>query len=289
MSNNEYEVDVRDIEYQRQGTKPWLARIYQPKGTGPFPTIVDGHGGAWHNGDRTNNAGIDRALAAEGIVVAAIDFRQPPEAGYPASVCDINLAIRWLKAHAEEFKGTTSVGAFGNSSGGHQVVLSALRPRHAAYSALPLPNRSDIDASLAYVIAGWPVICPLYRFRFAKELNREEHIKAHIEYWKTEEAMAEGSPQTIIDQGEPVVLPPILMLLKANDKNHPLEMQERFIASYRKHAGSIEVHTFENLPEHRMVPSPSQPETVRLIDTITAFIRRQRAPLIEKSPSSAFV
>lgn len=275
MKNQDFEIDERDVEYQRLSGKPWRARIYQPKGTGPFPTIVDVHGGAWHNGDRTNNAGIDRALAARGILVAALDFRQPPEAGYPASICDINLAVRWLKAHAAEFNGTTTVGAFGNSSGGHQVVLCALRPRHADYLALPLPGHPEIDASLAYVIAGWPVICPLYRFHFAKEFNRQEHIQAHIDFWRTEEAMAEGSPQKIIEKGEQVDLPPILFLLKANDKNHPLEMQERFIASYRKRGGAIEAHTFDGLPEHRMVPSPAQPETMRAIETITGFIRRQ--------------
>ena len=274
-TNIEYEVEERDVEYQRQAGKPWLARIYQPKGSGPFPTIVDVHGGAWHNGDRTNNAGVDRALAAKGVVVAALDFHQPPEAGYPASICDVNLAVRWLKAHAAEFNGMTAVGAFGNSSGGHQVVLSALRPRHAAYATLPLPNHPEIDASIAYVIAAWPVICPLYRFRFAKEFNREEHIKAHIEYWGNEDAMAEGSPQTILDKDEKVELPPILFLMKANDKNHPLEMQERFIASYRKRGGAIEVDTFDGLPEHRMVPSPSEPETMRFIDIVSAFIRRQ--------------
>jgi acetyl esterase/lipase len=275
VTNNEYEVDERDVEYQQQGGKPWLARIYQPKGTGPFSTIIDVHGGAWHNGDRTNNAGIDRALAAKGMVVAALDFRQPPEAGYPASICDINLAIRWLKAHAAEFNGTATVGAFGNSSGGHQVVLSALRPRHLPYSVLPLPNHPEVNASLDYVIAGWPVICPLYRFHFAKEFNREEHIKAHIEYWGTEEAMAEGSPQTVVERDERVDLPPILFLLKANDRNHPLAMQERFMASYRKRGGAIEVHTFDGLPEHRMVPSSDRPETTRLIDTIISFIQRQ--------------
>ena len=274
-NNNEYEVDERDVEYQRQAGKAWLARIYQPKGAGPFPTIVDVHGGAWHNGDRTNNTGVDRALAAKGIVVAALDFRQPPEAGYPASICDVNLAVRWLKAHAAEFNGRATVGAFGNSSGGHQVVLSALRPRHAAYSTLSLANHPEIDASLAYVISAWPVICPLYRFRFAKEFNREEHINAHIEYWRTEEAMAEGSPQSIIENDKQIELPPILYLLKANDKNHPLEMQERFIASYRKRGGAIEVHTFDGLPEHRMVPSPSEPETMRFIEIVSAFIRQQ--------------
>jgi acetyl esterase len=275
--NIEYKLEVRDVEYQRQRDKAWLARIYQPRGTGPFPTIIDVHGGAWHNGDRTNNVGIDQALAAKGIVVAALDFRQPPEAGYPASICDINLAVRWLKAHAAEFNGTTAVGAFGNSSGGHQVVLSALQSRHRAYSTLPLPEHTEADASLRYVIAAWPVIDPLFRFRFAKEFNREEHIKAHIDYWRTEEAMAEGSPQTIIEQDAQIDLPPILMLLKANDRNHPLEMQERFIASYRKRGGTIEVHTFDDLPEHRMVPSPTQPETMRIIDTITGFIWRQSA------------
>ena len=274
-NNTKYEVDERDIEYQSIAGKPWLVRIYQPKGTGPFPTMIDVHGGAWHNGDRMNNAGIDRELASRGILVAAVEFRQPPEAGYPASICDVNLATRWLKAHAAEFDGTARIGAFGNSSGGHQVVLSALRPRHAAYSALPLEKHSDIDASLAYVIAAWPVICPLYRFRFAKELNRQEFIKAHIDYWRTEEAMAEGSPQTIIDHEKPIELPPVLFMLKANDKNHPLEMQERFIASYRKRGGQIEVHTFEGLPEHRMVPSPAQQETMRAMDAITEFVRRQ--------------
>lgn len=275
MNNQLSKVDVRDFEYQKQGGRPWPIRIYQPEGPGPFPTIVDVHGGAWHNGDRMNNAGIDEALAANGVLVGAVEFRQPPEAGYPASICDVNLAVRWLKLHAPEFNGTSAVGAFGNSSGGHQVVLSALRPRHPAYTALPLPDHPEIDAGLGYVIAGWPVIDPLFRFRFAKELNREEHIKAHIDYWGTEERMAEGSPQTIIEKEEGIDLPPILMLLKANDRNHPLEMQERFIAGYRKRGGNIEVHTFEGLPEHRMAPSPSQPETLRVIETMTAFITRQ--------------
>jgi len=292
-TNGKFEVAEQDVEYQSLAGKPWLVRIYQPKGAGPFPTIVDVHGGAWHNGDRNNNGGIDRALAANGILVAAVDFRQPPEAGYPASICDVNLAVRWLKAHAAEFNGTSAVGAFGNSSGGHQVALCGLRPRHANYSSLPLPNHPEIDAVLAYVIAAWPVIDPLFRFRYAKEINNQEHIKAHIEYWRTEEAMAEGNPQTILDRNEQSNLPPLLLLLKANDRNHPLEMQERFIASYRKRGGSIEAHTFDGLPEHRMVPAPSRPETMRFIEIVTAFIRRQTeiqgGRLMEKTKSDPII
>jgi acetyl esterase/lipase len=271
-NNNAYEIEEQDVEYQRLAGKPWLARIYQPKGPGPFPSIIDVHGGAWHNGDRFNNAGVDRALAAKGIVVAALDFRQPPEASYPASLCDVNLAVRWFKAHAAEFNGTATVGAFGNSSGGHQVVLSALRPRHPAYSTLPLGDDGSVDATVNYVIAAWPVICPLYRFRYAKRIDNQQHVQAHIDYWRSEEAMSEGSPQTIVESAEVVELPPVLFLLKQDDKNHPLEMQERFIASYRKRGGAIEVHSFAGLPEHRMVPSPEQPETLRFIDLVSGFI-----------------
>jgi len=273
-SDREFEVHEQDVEYYNQGGKSRLARVYQPKGTGPFPTLVDVHGGAWHNGDRNNNVGIDRALAARGMVVAALDFRQPPEAGYPASICDVNLGVRWLKAHAAEFKGTTTVGAFGNSSGGHLVVLNGLRPGYASYTALELPKHPEINASLAYVIAAWPVIDPLFRFHFAKKSDRQELVSAHLEYWQTEEAMAEGSPQTAVDQDKHVDLPPVLLLLKANDNNHPLEMQERFIASYGKRGGEIEVHTFDGLSEHRIVPSPDKPDSMRLIEAITAFAHR---------------
>ncbi len=273
-TETEFDVEVRDLPYQQLGGQDWLARVYQPVGAGPFPMIVDVHGGAWHNGDRTNNVGMDRALAARGVVVAALDFRQPPQAGYPASIQDVNLGVRWLKANADEFKGMATVGALGNSSGGHQVVLNGMRPRDVRYAALPLAGHPEIDASLACVIAAWPVIDPLYRFRFAEKTGRQELVAAHLEYWGSPEAMAEGSPQTAAEQDAQVELPPILMMLKANDTNHPAEMQERFIASYRKRGGTIEAETFEGLPERRLAPSPDQPETIRAIDMIVAFIRR---------------
>ncbi len=185
----------------------------------------------------------------------------------------MNLAIRWLKAQAREFNGMTKVGVFGNSSGGHQVMLSALRPRHPAYSSAPLQGSSQFDASVAYVIAAWPVICPLYRFQYGQRIANQHHVQAHIDYWGTEAAMSEGSPQTIIDSDEQVELPAILFLLKANDKNHPLEMQQCFIASYKKRGGAIEIHSFDGLPEHRMVPSPSQPDSMRFVEIVSGFIQ----------------
>jgi acetyl esterase/lipase len=95
-----YEVASEDVEYQRIDGEPLLARVYRPRGAGPFPAVVGVHGGAWTSGDRTNNAVIDQALAATGTVVLALDFRIAPRWRYPAAVADVNFGIRWLKAHA---------------------------------------------------------------------------------------------------------------------------------------------------------------------------------------------
>src|ERR1700704_5329426 len=119
------DVVIEDVEYQPIGGEPLRARLYRPKdrvgGAGPFPAVVGVHGGAWTSGDRNNNAAIDQALAAVGVVVLALDLRLAPQAPYPASVADVNFGIRWLKAHSEKLGSRPDwVGAVATSSGGQQ-------------------------------------------------------------------------------------------------------------------------------------------------------------------------
>ena len=44
--------NVEDVEYNRHGGTPLLMRLYCPQGAGPFPIIVELHGGAWCRSDR---------------------------------------------------------------------------------------------------------------------------------------------------------------------------------------------------------------------------------------------
>jgi acetyl esterase len=74
VANVEYEVTVRDVEYAQVDGQSLQARIYQPQGTGPFPSLVDVHGGAWNSGDRLNNEGIAGGRARRGL-----EQRRPPE------------------------------------------------------------------------------------------------------------------------------------------------------------------------------------------------------------------
>jgi acetyl esterase len=254
-----HEFTVDDIEYLSQGDTRLLLRLFQPKAAGPFPLMVDLHGGAWCSQDRTADTMFNEALARSGVVVAALDFRMPPVAGYPASLADINYATRWLKARAGELKVRADrVGMIGISSGAHQAMLAALRPRDPRYAAIPLAGSARVDASVAAVVLVWPVIDPLRRFHHAKRLQAaggkypeqiDRVIPSHLKFWGSEEAMEEGNPVGIVDRGEAIDMPPVLYVQGANDVVHPKADLERFVASYRKRGGELELALYEGEAE----------------------------------------
>ena len=251
------EFTTEDLEYLRHGDRPLLARLFRPRGDGPFPAVVDVHGGAWTNGDRTECQARGEALAAAGLVVAAIDFRHAAD-GYPTSLADINYATRWLKAHASEFRTRPDlIGIAGSSSGGHLAMLSAMRPRDPRYAALTLPGH---DATVRCVVMLWPVINPLSRYRYARRERDAANPPAwvgniperHDTYWTTEAAMAEGNPMLALERGEKVETPPALWIQGRPDPVHdyhdvdssfPGNEPERFVANYRKAGGQIETAT----------------------------------------------
>src|SRR5215472_8378520 len=122
--------DFADVEYLRHGDQPLLARVYKPRGAGPFPALVECHGGAWCMSDRFTEKLRHEAMASNGIVSIALDFRSGDTDPYPASVQDINYAVRWAKHNARTLKTRPDlVGLSGQSSGGHLAMLIAMRPK----------------------------------------------------------------------------------------------------------------------------------------------------------------
>jgi acetyl esterase/lipase len=269
------DVRIEDVEYQRQAGRALLARLYRPSGTGPFPAALQVHGGAWVNKDRTDNDFMARALAESGILVASIDFRMPPEAGYPASLADINLATRWLKARAAEYRSRPDwVGSFGTSSGGHQVLLAAMRPDDPRYNSLPLAEAPDIDAKLAYVISGWGVLDPLLRYNLAKKAGNAELIEHHHQFWGTEAAMSDGNPPFMLERGERCYLPPALVFGGDADEWVPVELMRSFAAAYRKAGGDAELELYPGANHGFMTGKPDAPYAQPALERMKAFIRK---------------
>jgi len=271
-----YDVQVKDVEYRRAGPEAWLARIFQPQGPGPFPALVEVHGGVWGANDRLLDTPMNQVLAASGIVVAAIDFREAPKDPYPASVADVNYATRWLKAHAAEFSADPrTVGLLGGSSGGHLAMLSAMRPRDPRYAVLPLPEAPGVDATAAYVSLHTPIVDPYARYLFAQATKRDDLIAGHLAYFEDVATMQEANPHLILERGEPAALPPTILLQGTADKNVTVAMQEEFAAAYRKAGGSIDFELFPDQP-HYFANTPG-PAADRALGLVKAFVAQQLA------------
>ena len=139
-----FEVEISDRVYLEHQSGSLEATIYQPQGKGPFPGLLDVHGGRWFLNDRSDDHPMNQGLAASGIVVVAADFRLAPDHPYPAQIIDTNYAIRWMKSQAVQLNmDPECVGALGCSSGGHTVALNGMRPRDPRYASLPLPGGED--------------------------------------------------------------------------------------------------------------------------------------------------
>ena len=259
MSSQDFDYTVADFNYVEHADAPQRLRLFMPVGTGPFPFVVDIHGGAWCNGDLKDCESRDLTLVRAGIAVAALNFRHAG-AGYPASSTDINYAIRWLKAHAGKLSlRTDKVGLSGQSSGGHLAMLASMRPNDARYASIPSPEGAKVDATVQCVVMQWPVINPLSRYRNAVRLRDSGNPPAwvgdipsrHELHWKTEATMEEGNPMLILERGEKVPLVPALWIQgRPNDGPHDyrdpvgnqdLNEPERFVRNYRKAGGTIEM------------------------------------------------
>ena len=269
--NATFEVKAFDRIYRSGDGEDWPVRIYQPQGDGPFPVLVDVHGGAWSRGTYLNNVNIDTALAETGMLVMALEFRQAPKHIYPAQVMDVNYGTRWVKTHAAEFNGDPeNVGGLGTSSGGHSMMLSALRHDDPKYAAEPVPGGENKDASLRYAMTGWPVLDSHARYMYAKASGVARLIEPSEAYFPDEAAMIEGSPQQSVERGNFSALPPMLILQGTKDENVPLEISERFVEAYHARGGDVERILFPDMP-HAFAQKPGR-DTDRAIELMKGFL-----------------
>jgi acetyl esterase/lipase len=112
-----------DLEYARiRDRKLRLDLTVPDQGPGPFPLVIRIHGGAWQAG--TWKWHPPAAFLREGYALASIEYRLSGEATFPAAIEDCKAAVRWLRAHAEQYHlDPEHFGAWGESAGGHLAAL----------------------------------------------------------------------------------------------------------------------------------------------------------------------
>lgn len=125
---------VFDLTYATlPGYRPLTLDLYAPGRGGPLPLVVFVHGGGWNGGDARHAGTFEdfpatlAALAAEGYVVASVNYRLSEEARFPAALEDVKMAIRWLRGEAAERNiDATRVAVWGAAAGGQLAALAGV-------------------------------------------------------------------------------------------------------------------------------------------------------------------
>jgi acetyl esterase/lipase len=287
-----YEVDETDTPFARPAGVELLARVYRPRGEPEraLGALVYVHGGAWARLDRTADGILCRALAASGLVIVAIDFRQAPDHRYPTALADVSAGVRYARHHAGRLGvDPARIGLLGSSSGGQLALLHAVRPAAPDHAGTPIvgPDGSAGpgagDASVAFVVALYPVADPLARYRYA--LTRQDEpqpppgfdpkrlVASHRAFFADEAAMAAASVTRLVAAGESTALPPAWVAQPDLDDNVPAAITEAFVHAYRAAGGSIE-HVHFPGARHSFVQQAG-PDTDKCIALVRDFVGRQ--------------
>lgn len=230
-----------------------LARVYRPpagQAEAIDGVVIDVHGGAWNGRDRTLGQTYNLEVAASGLPVVAVDFRDGRQARHPAAVDDIAAAVEWVLAGGPEIEADPDrLALTGSSSGGHLAL-------HAALTAV----------EVAFVAAFWPPVDPLARYRYARrsvgkpvpEGNRLDAagLLASTEaYFGDEATMVEASIAAIVGSSRAGPLPPVWLVEAGEDLNVPAAMLDELVECYRRAGGHIrrtvypgEIHGFGHGP-----------------------------------------
>ncbi|HEX6889515.1 MAG TPA: alpha/beta hydrolase [Chryseolinea sp.] len=114
----------KDIVYAKVDGKELKLDLYLPSDPATRGLLVFVHGGAWRGGSKD---GVPKIFPDNGIPTASLEFRQSPEAKFPAQIYDIKAAIRFLRASASTYGYTAEkIVIVGSSSGGHLAALTGV-------------------------------------------------------------------------------------------------------------------------------------------------------------------
>lgn len=110
--------------------------VFSPSGsTDPLPTVVWIHGGAWISGSSGNVDPYARILASKGYTTVALNYTVAPEAAYPVALTQLNEALAFLVAHADEYRiDPTRIVIAGDSAGSQYTSQLATMITSSAYA-----------------------------------------------------------------------------------------------------------------------------------------------------------
>lgn len=222
-------VTKTDVIYGRVEGSALLANLAYPDGPALKPAIISVHGGRWRAGNRADASSIKVTQWAEfGFFAMSIDYRLVGGSPAPAPQLDLLCAIRWVHAHAEEYRiDPERIYLIGQSAGGQMVSLVATAgeagfPRVGGWAKARTDVRAVISVAATYELNGlsWGNLWTPFDSAQGKPVAGVEEARRH------------ASPITHVSP----TMKPLLIIHSDDDKSVPVQ-QANDMAAKVKAAG----------------------------------------------------
>ncbi|HEY9682306.1 MAG TPA: alpha/beta hydrolase [Oculatellaceae cyanobacterium] len=252
ISASNQTLDVTKIENVGyvDGSKNYFQSLdlYLPKTDKKSPLVIWIHGGAWRYGDK--NEGPGPAFAQHGLAVASLNYRLTDKEKFPAQIQDCKAAVRWLRAHADEYNlDPNKFGVFGMSAGGHLVALLGVTGDDREYDNLG-GNRNV--SSKVQAVCDW---CGPTDLLTIVDQNEKIHGKLKLNGPdgvltqflgaapdKVADLARKASPITFVKSGEP----PFLILHGDSDDVVPFAQSQELYEALKKTNNDVQLVSVKN-------------------------------------------
>lgn len=247
---------IEEVEYQRDDeSKQTLIIAYPKSGDMLRPAVVHFHGGGFRKGEAS--AKTAEWLANSGFVGISVNYRLSGEAVFPAAVHDCKTAIRWARAHADQYGiEPERIGAFGGSAGGHLAAIIGTSGGDAY-----LEGDGSYPSFSSRVQAVVENYGPTDFLRMNDAPGRMDHdsptspesafIGGPIQ--ENPEQVRKANPIAYVDPSDP----PVLIIHGKNDMSVPYNQSELLYEALRKAGVTAKLVPVENAG-HGFKPEPSE-------------------------------
>jgi acetyl esterase/lipase len=227
---------VPDVCYGTAGDLSLLLDIVRPDPEPDhlMPVIVEIHPGGWMYGEKYGPR--NQFLAERGFFTVSINHRLSGQAPFPAQIEDVRMAVRWLRAHAQEYHlDPERIGVWGESSGGHLATLVGAAADREMPEAEPDPTPTSAQVQAVATVSG-PTELLLLGNRYV-------------------EALLAGPPQTRADlarRANPLSylhrdhpIPPFLLIHGTQDTQVPFTQAVLLHEALLKVAAEVTLHAVQ--------------------------------------------
>ena len=252
---------VNAVPYAQGKWAPLLADMYLPETSGLRPAIVFIHGGGWTGGSRTGWDVLIEPFAQHGYVGMAIDYDLSPAVKFPVALEECKEAVRWLRAHASEYRiDPERIAVAGGSAGGELAALVALTNGDSRYEGVGAFRSlsSSVKAAIIYSAD----------LDLTKFSDTDGAILAYLGRSCSADIdlCMQASPQFHLSQ----TLPPIFIGHGSADEDVPYSQFTNFVAAYRKRNGPITAFTADKGP-HSYAAKPQWFQ--KNVDAVVLFLQ----------------